>query len=421
MIWENTEGMLITFRLILSNIIKYMKKTLIIIIMMLASIITHAQSFYDVNTIQSIDITFAQSNWDALLDAEKAGNENYIMAQTVVINGTTYDSVGVKYKGNSTYNPNQTKNPFHIELDTYKNQDYQGFTDIKLSNVAKDPSFVREVLSYQILRQYMHAPLSNYANVKVNGNLIGLYSSSEAINKGFVNRKFFSKKNTFIKCNPIAGAGPGASDLPNLVYLGQDEKLTSNMAAKGAAYLGLNGKANKKAVAPNLAGLALAQAMKANGETAYDPLLEMATNGSAFEKGAALGALAATTDKAIADKLRDLSLAEDSPLTGRQANGLVSRLIGSDAHGDDTWSWLKENFAIFVERKVPDVRLGGMPGFARGCSLEARDEAKTFFESQADIIPGYERSLAQTLERIELCAALKDAKAEELTAALKAR
>jgi len=206
-----------------------------------------------------------------------------------------------------------------------------------------------------------------------------------------------------------------------LVYLGQDKKLTSEMAAKGAAYLGLNGKANKKAVAPNLAGLALAQAMKANGETAYGPLLEMATNGSAFEKGAALGALAATTDKAIADKLLDLSLAEDSPLTGRQANGLVSRLIGSDAHGDDTWAWLKENFAIFVERKVPDVRLGGMPGFARGCSREARDEAKTFFESQADIIPGYERSLAQTLERIELCAALKDAKAEELTAALKAR
>ena len=206
-----------------------------------------------------------------------------------------------------------------------------------------------------------------------------------------------------------------------LVYLGQDEKLTAEMAAKGAAYLGLNGKANKKAVAPNLAGLALAQAMKANGEAAYGPLLEMAENGSSFEKGAALGALSATTDKAIADKLRNLALAEDSPLTGRQANSLVGGLISSDEHGDDTWAWLKENFAVFVERKVPDVRLGGMPGFARGCSVESRDEAKAFFESQADIIPGYERSLAQTVERIELCAALKDAKAKELTAALKAR
>ncbi len=206
-----------------------------------------------------------------------------------------------------------------------------------------------------------------------------------------------------------------------LVYLGQDKKLTAEMASAGAAYLGLNGKPNKKAIASNMVGLALAQAMKANGEKAYGPLLEMASNGTAFEKGSALGALSATTDTAIADKLRDLSLAEDSPLTGRQANGLVSGLLGSDEHGDATWAWLKDNFATFVERKVPDVRLGGMPGFARGCSVESRDEAKAFFEGQADIIPGYERSLAQTVERIELCAALKDAKGEELTAALKAR
>jgi len=207
-----------------------------------------------------------------------------------------------------------------------------------------------------------------------------------------------------------------------LVYLGEDEKLTSEMAVKGAAYLGLNGKANKKAVAPNLAGLALAQAMKANGSKAYAPLLDMATNGTAFEKGVALGALSATTDKNIAAKLRELALAEDSPLTGRQSNSLIGGLIRSDAHGDDTWNWLKENFATFVERKVPDVRLGGMPGFGGDfCSTERRNEVESFFKSQADIIPGYERSLAQTLERIELCAALKDAKAEELTAALKAR
>ncbi len=181
-----------------------------------------SQDFYDLNTIQTIEITFAQSNWDQLLDAEKQGNENYIMAQSVTINGTVFDSVGVKYKGNSTYNANQIKNPFHIELDTYKDHEYDGYTDIKLSNVAKDPSFLREVLSYQILRQYADAPLSNYANVYVNGNLIGLYSNSESISKKFVDKRFFSKKNAFVKCNPPDGAGPQSSSFPNLVYLGED-------------------------------------------------------------------------------------------------------------------------------------------------------------------------------------------------------
>ncbi len=200
-----------------------MKKiTLLLTSCILLNLAVQAQGFYDMSTIQTIEITFAQSNWDQVLDAERAGADGYTMATTVKINNTTYDSVGVKFKGNSTYNSNQAKNPFHIELDTYKNQDYQGYTDIKLSNVAKDPSFLREVLSYQILRQYMHAPQSNYATLTINGTLIGLYSNSEAINKGFVNRKFYSKKNTFIKCNPPAGAGPQSNDFPNLVYLGQD-------------------------------------------------------------------------------------------------------------------------------------------------------------------------------------------------------
>ncbi len=197
-------------------------KFLVTTLFVLMFTMTQAQDFYDLNTIQTIEITFAESNWDQLLDNAYAADAGYIMAQNVTVNGVEFDSVGVKYKGNSTYNAQQTKNPFHIELDTYKDQEFEGYTDIKLSNVAKDPSFLREVLSYQILRQYMDAPLSNYANVYVNGNLIGLYSNSEAISKKFINKYFYSKKNTFIKCNPIEGAGPGATDLPDLVYKGQD-------------------------------------------------------------------------------------------------------------------------------------------------------------------------------------------------------
>ena len=197
-------------------------KYFIPILLLFSTLSTKAQDLYDLNTIQTIEITFAESNWDQLLDNAYASTGDYILAESVTINGEVLDSVGVKYKGNSTYNPNQTKNPFHIELDTYKEHDYDGYTDIKLSNVAKDPSFLREVLSYQILRQYMAAPLSNFANVYVNGTLIGLYSNSEAISKKFVNNRFGSKSNTFVKCNPINGAGPGSNDFPNLVYLGDN-------------------------------------------------------------------------------------------------------------------------------------------------------------------------------------------------------
>lgn len=198
-----------------------MRKTLLFVLLIIGLSI-NAQKLYELSTIQKIEITFVESNWDALLDAQKSGEQDYIKATSVAINGEIFTDVGVKYKGNSTYSANQTKNPFHIELDTYQEQDYNGYTDIKLSNVAKDPSFLREVLSYDILRQYMEAPDANYANVYVNGTLLGLYSNSESVSKSFVKDKFGSNDNTFVKCNPPGGAGANTTDLPNLVYISAD-------------------------------------------------------------------------------------------------------------------------------------------------------------------------------------------------------
>ena len=145
-----------------------------------------SQSFYDLNTIQTIKITFAESNWDQLLDDEKATTEEYIMAQSVEINGSVFDSVGVKYKGNSTFNPNNTKNPFNIKLDQFINQDYGGYQVLKLSTGDKDPSFVREVLGYEIARKYMPASEANFANLYINDTLIGLYTNVEAVNNEFL-------------------------------------------------------------------------------------------------------------------------------------------------------------------------------------------------------------------------------------------
>jgi len=72
-----------------------------------------------------------------------------------------------------------------------------------------------------------------------------------------------------------------------------------------------------------------------------------------------------------------------------------------------------------VKNRIPDVRLPGVPSYASGfCSKNKRDEVEKFFESKAELIPGYERRLAQTLESIELCAALKSAKIDELAKAL---
>lgn len=183
-----------------------------------------AQNLYDLNTIQEVHITFDFSDWDLRMDTAIAGSESYTIASQVEINGVVFDSVGVKYKGNSSYKATNKKNPLHIELNYVKgNQDYNGVTDLKLSNGFADPTFVRESVSYWLLSHYMHAPRANYAKVYINGVYYGLMTNVENIGKTFVEDHFYSSNGPFFKCTPVGGAGPGgANNLPNLAWLGSD-------------------------------------------------------------------------------------------------------------------------------------------------------------------------------------------------------
>ncbi|NHM08112.1 T9SS type A sorting domain-containing protein [Flavobacterium sp. CYK-4] len=194
-----------------------MRKRLLLAFVLI-SLNSWAQDFYDLGTIQEIRLTFANPNWHQIL----LFANDYTPAESVSINGTVFQNVGVKYKGNSSFSTAHLKNPFHIELDTYQNQDYQGIKDIKLSNVFYDPSFIRETLSYAILGKYMHAPRANYARVYVNDVLIGLYVNTESITKTFVKNHFGSDTRPFFKAAIQGGANLGSTNKPNLLYLGED-------------------------------------------------------------------------------------------------------------------------------------------------------------------------------------------------------
>lgn len=179
----------------------------------------HAQSFYDINTVQEIKVNFSsnQSNWPHLLDSLKnVPGEPYLVVPSVEINGQVFDSVGIKYKGYSSYDPGNLKNPLHIELNhVIKGQNYLGVKDIKLSNGFADPTFVREILSYEILRKYMNEPLANYAKVWLDGEYWGVYVNVESVSKPFLRKHFDTDgDNPFFKCNPVdVSATNGHSDL----------------------------------------------------------------------------------------------------------------------------------------------------------------------------------------------------------------
>ena len=176
------------------------------------SLTSFSQNVFDLG-VRQIEIFFSQSNWDDSLDIYYAnGNGERLIADSILIDGEVDENVGVKYKGNSSYNVNNNKNPLNIKLDYINNgQSIDGYNMLKLSNGFRDPSFVREVLAYEISREYMPAPKATYANVYVNGNLIGLYTCVQSIDNDFTNEHFYERRGPFFKVENTGISVPGCA------------------------------------------------------------------------------------------------------------------------------------------------------------------------------------------------------------------
>ena len=170
----------------------------------------YTQDVFDIG-VRQIEIFFSEPNWNDTLNAYYAnGLGERLIADSILIDGVVDQDVGIKYKGNSSYNVNNTKNPMNIKLDYIQNgQSINGYNVLKLSNGFRDPSFVREVLAYDIARDYMPAPKATYANVFVNGTLLGLYTCVQSIDDDFTNENFYERKGPFFKVENTGISVPG--------------------------------------------------------------------------------------------------------------------------------------------------------------------------------------------------------------------
>ncbi len=144
--------------------------------------------FYDVGTIEKIEINFKESNWRTILQNNWQA-KIYIKAE-VVINGVRFPDAGVRYRGNSTYFAlpagKNDKRPFKIALDEFVEQEYQGYKTLNLNNNLYDPTMVREVMGYELMRRFMPAPKCNYARLTINNEDFGIFVNTQQINKGML-------------------------------------------------------------------------------------------------------------------------------------------------------------------------------------------------------------------------------------------
>lgn len=158
-----------------------------------------SSNFYDTRVIQQIDITFKQDNWPYLLDSLRFNGDGVLLGD-VSINGQRLEDVGIRYAASRSFQPGNMRNSLEVLLNYIDNNAaYQGYQTLRLSSALRDPSMVREVLGYEIARQYMLAPQANYARVSINGKLYGVFVNIEAIDQGFIQRKLNETGGTLYK------------------------------------------------------------------------------------------------------------------------------------------------------------------------------------------------------------------------------
>jgi hypothetical protein len=194
-----------------------------------ASPLLHAQnpgdSVFSKLAIYTIDLRFPQPDyWDSLRYYYAQGDEQCIMAQ-VFIDGILYDSVGVRLKGNSSYTHPNDKKSFKINFDEYSpNLRWDQMKGVHLNNCWGDPTFMREYLHLRTCREAgVPAPRGNYALLYLNGEMWGLYSLVEHVDKKFLKPRFGNSDGDLFKAVDAFDPSGSQTLFSDFVWYGPDD------------------------------------------------------------------------------------------------------------------------------------------------------------------------------------------------------
>ena len=221
----------------------------------------------------------------------------------------------------------------------------------------------------------------------------------------------------------LAGAGSNGDALLQrrmqrfLIVIAKDQAMREPLARQAAQRIGLNGDPDPAAAPASELETVFSIGVQDLGAPFFDLLLKAAADSQdpAF-RNSALGALARVEDPALVGRLQAAVIAGD--FKGTDMLRIVNRQMVRAKTTELTYAWIRENAAVLIEQVPATFRSRIVPSLGSAfCSAERADDWQTFIESHADSLPGYERTLAQATETVRLCAALRQASADELVAA----
>lgn len=117
----------------------------------------------DKDLVRTMFVDFEDPNYHSTLVNAFFTNPDHRIPATVTIDEMTIDSVGTRYKGNSTFClPNDEGNvkvPYNMDFNYWNpDGDLLGFHKVKLANAWMDPTFAKEYIGAQIYQRYLPSP-----------------------------------------------------------------------------------------------------------------------------------------------------------------------------------------------------------------------------------------------------------------------
>ncbi len=144
--------------------------------------------------VHEIRLRFSQPDWWERLTANYRGTleDGEYLEAALEWGPRKFASIGVRFKGNSTYRVNSRKKPFRLKLNEFvKGQKIEGVGAFNLNNAFGDASFVREVEYYELARAAgLRTPRSGFAALYINDAYWGLYGLGEVVNDDFLQSYF---------------------------------------------------------------------------------------------------------------------------------------------------------------------------------------------------------------------------------------
>lgn len=163
----------------------------------------YVTTIFDDDKVIEINIEMDETAWQEMLD--NASAEEYTAAN-ITINGTTYNNVAIRPKGNSSLSEivmddTTDRYSFKIKFDEYVDgQTLDGLSKLVLNNNISDATYMKEYLSYKLLDSLgVPTPECAYAHITVNGEEWGLYLAVEPIEEEFIARNYGSTDGNLYK------------------------------------------------------------------------------------------------------------------------------------------------------------------------------------------------------------------------------